>query len=261
MKSFIKKLLKQRLDEVRLTTHAIERAEERVWGTKGKMANGKVNDYPPTINADAWKDEESYNKIDVPVSSGGSKEVPVTSPVREIMQKINFIQNDLYINDDIGLDEKKNETINLLIYYSPNKINYGGNIWGDSLTAVCKPDGSGGFVSTIQWQTKTKDLATLKGGVKEGYPKYIVSVDYLINNGITKIDKTNVDEIALYSKKEKKDSEVSKKETFKKIKLTDGRTVKYYKESNKFETMEGQPIDAFDILELLPKEIQDAVMA
>lgn len=259
MKTFIKKLLKKQLNEVRLTGHALERAEERVWGTRGKMTNGKINEYPPTINADAWKNDENYNKIDVPVYGGGEKEIPATNPVREIMQKISFIKNDLIISDDVDLDPKKDETINLLIYYSPNKINYGGNIWGDSLTAVCKPDGGGGYVSTIQWQNKSKDLATLKGGSKEGYPKYIISVDYLIKNGISKIDKTNVDEIALYSKKEKIDGDQKKEETFKKIKLSDGRTVKFYKDSKIFKTMDGQPIDAYDILELLPKEIQDVV--
>lgn len=259
MKDFIKKILKQKLDEVKLSRHALERAEERVWGTKGEMTNGQYNNYPPTINADAWANQEEYNKMNAPTVGDGEKEIPVTNPVREILQKINFVKNTLVLNTDIELNEKKNENITLLIYFSPNKLNYGGNIWGDSLTAICKPDGDGGTALTIEWQNKVKDLASLKGG-SQGIPKYVISVDYLIKKGITEINKDNIEEISLYYKKDKSTDDTPKKETYKKIKLTDDRVVRYYEGTKKFETLEGEPIDTFDIIEFLPKELQDAVL-
>lgn len=51
------------------------------------------------------------------------------------------------------------------------------------------------------------------------------------------------------------------KEKFKKIKLPSGEVVRYYEESNKFETLEGQPIDTDNIFDSLPEELQDIVLA
>jgi hypothetical protein len=47
---------------------------------------------------------------------------------------------------------------------------------------------------------------------------------------------------------------------FKKIKLSDGTTVKYYELLNKFETLEGQPISVDDILDKLPEDLQNKVI-
>jgi hypothetical protein len=50
------------------------------------------------------------------------------------------------------------------------------------------------------------------------------------------------------------------KESFKKLKLPNGNIIKYYKNSNKFETLDGQPIKIDDIFDELPAELQDKVM-
>ena len=50
------------------------------------------------------------------------------------------------------------------------------------------------------------------------------------------------------------------KESFKKLKLSSGEVVKYYKNSNKFETIGGEPIEVDDIFDELPYELQDKVM-
>ena len=47
---------------------------------------------------------------------------------------------------------------------------------------------------------------------------------------------------------------------FKKIKLIDGTIVKYYEVLNKFETLEGQPINVDDILDKLPEDLQNKVI-
>ena len=50
------------------------------------------------------------------------------------------------------------------------------------------------------------------------------------------------------------------KESFKKLKLSNGNIIRYYKNSNKFETFDGQPIKVDDIFDELPVELQDKVM-
>lgn len=47
---------------------------------------------------------------------------------------------------------------------------------------------------------------------------------------------------------------------FKKLKLPNGKIVRYYETLTKFETLEGQPIDNYDILDELPEELQDKVL-
>lgn len=50
------------------------------------------------------------------------------------------------------------------------------------------------------------------------------------------------------------------KESFKKLKLSNGNIIRYYKNSNKFETSDGQPIKVDDIFDELPTQLQDKVM-
>ncbi len=47
---------------------------------------------------------------------------------------------------------------------------------------------------------------------------------------------------------------------FKKLKLSDGTPVRYYEALNKFETLEGQPINVDDIFDSLPEDLQNKVM-
>ena len=52
-----------------------------------------------------------------------------------------------------------------------------------------------------------------------------------------------------------------RKEKFKKYKLSNGKIVRYYAESNKFETLEGEPIDMDAIFDSLPEEMQNDIMS
>jgi hypothetical protein len=47
---------------------------------------------------------------------------------------------------------------------------------------------------------------------------------------------------------------------FKKIKLVDDTIVRYYELINKFETLDGQPINVDDILDKLPEDLQNKVI-
>lgn len=189
MRSLIKQLVKDKLNEVHLGNHSYDRAEERVWGNK-QLTNGMINNDPPTMNKDAWDQEVKYNKITVPTSSG-SREIPATDPVRDVMSKLNYIQNNLKVNVTLGPDESVN-----LIIFSSYKEYKGGNIWGTVLTGVVRDSGEEGKMLTIQWQN-TNDLSTLRGG-KFGTPKYIVSVENLIKNNIKELNDSNVASLALY---------------------------------------------------------------
>lgn len=48
---------------------------------------------------------------------------------------------------------------------------------------------------------------------------------------------------------------------FRKIKLSNGMIVKYYEAQTKFETLDGKPIDKYDILDELPEDLQDKVLS
>jgi len=52
-----------------------------------------------------------------------------------------------------------------------------------------------------------------------------------------------------------------KKEKFKKYKLSSGEVVRYYADSNKFETVDGNPIDMDAIFDKLPEEMQNDIMS
>ena len=256
MKSLIKRLLKQKLNEVSLSRHSLDRAEERVWGTK-QMTNGEINNDPPTMNKEAWADEIKYNKIDVPTSRG-ERTIPATDSVRDVMSKLNFIQNNLKV--DVTLEE--DETVNLIIF-SSYKEHRGGDIWGTILTGLVARAGNRDSMLTIQWQN-TDDLMTLRGG-KFGKPKYIVSVENLLKNGISILNDENIVNLALYPRPKKNTPpkvkpQPEKAEKYKKLKLTNGTEVRYYSNSNKFETISGEPLDVDSVYELLTPEMQDIVI-
>jgi len=50
------------------------------------------------------------------------------------------------------------------------------------------------------------------------------------------------------------------KDKFKKLKLSNGTVIRYYEQSNRFETLDGSPIEIDTIFDALPSEIQDAVL-
>ena len=252
MKTLIKQTLRKKLIEVIISKHSYDRAEERVWGNQ-KNSNGSFNSDPPTINKDAWENELKYNKIDIPTSNG-IKEISVTNNARDIISKLNYIKNNLKVNVTLNEDE----SINLIIF-SSHAQNRGGGIWGTVLTGVVRESGREGIMTTIQWQN-TQDLVTLRGG-KFGHPKYIISVENLLKNGVSELNDYNVGNLALYPRpKMVSKSEPQKTEKYRKIKLNDGSEVKYFSNLNKFQTMDGKEINADTIYDKLSQEMQDIVL-
>jgi len=247
MSEFVKNLIRKRLSEANITTHALERAEERVWGNSSLSYNG-ANPDPPTLNKDAWANSDKYPKIDVPTAKSGEETIPATNPVIDIMRKINFIKN---LNVKVNLGE--NEIIFLVVYKSKD-IQRGGNIWGNNLVASCFPTPEGGDVVTLEWKNTT-DLTQFKTGVS--IPKYVVDVTDLIKKNITTLDDSNISDLSIYGKK--KNIEVPKKDKFKTIKLINGEKINYYQDSNRFEKLDGSKISTDDIFDKLNPEWQKVV--
>jgi hypothetical protein len=247
MSEFVKNLIRTRLSEANITTHALERAEERVWGNSSLSYNG-TNPDPPTINKDAWANSDKYPKIDVQTAKSGIETIPATNPVIDIMRKIKFVKN---LNVTVNLGE--NEIIFLVLYKSKD-IQRGGNIWGNNLVGSCFPTANGGNVVTLEWKNTT-DLTQFKKGVST--PKYVVDVSDLIRKNITTLDDTNISELSIYGKN--KNIEQPKKDKYKKISLINGEEVRYYEDSNRFETLDGAQIPTDDIFDRLKPEWQKVV--
>ncbi len=85
----------------------------------------------------------------------------------------------------------------------------------------------------------------------------------LVNKTIMRKKKFSTSNPMLYvTGKEPKEKEVKpKKEKFKKYKLASGTVVRYYAESNRFETVNAEPIDMDDIFDHLPEEMQNNILA
>jgi hypothetical protein len=64
-----------------------------------------------------------------------------------------------------------------------------------------------------------------------------------------------------YLNKLKQSTNQPSREKFKKYKLPSGEAVRYYPESNRFETLEGQPIEMDNIFDALPEDMQDMVLS
>lgn len=261
MKDLIRKFLKEQIDEVEITNHAHERAEERVWGKK-ELTFSKPNFFglnpdPPSLNKAAWEKPDSVPTITIPIAGGTTMEIPATDSVQDIFDKIKFIKK-LQVN----VTPKKLDGDGCIIIVISVGAGSGGNIWGKILDGVIKPSTNGGSLVTIQWQNP-EDLSSLRQG-SNGPPKYVIDVNYLIKNNITVIDDNTIDDVATYPKKQKKlDSDTLKKiqdEKFKKIKLTNGSIVKYFPSVNKFKTMGDVDIKTDDIFDLLDQELQDTVL-
>ncbi len=227
MHDFIKNLIRKRLTEANITTHALERAEERVWGNGSLSYNG-TNPDPPTLNKDAWANSDKYPKIDVQTAKSGVESIPATSPVVDIVKKIMFLKN-LNVTVNLG----KNEII-FFVMYKSKVLQRGGNIWGNNLVASCFPTPEGG-----------------NGGTG------IVIIRYLSNQNITTLDDSNVSELSIYGKK--KNIEAPKKDKYKTITLINGEKVNYYQDSNRFEKLDGTTISTNDIFDSLKPEWQEVV--
>lgn len=162
---------------------------------------------------------------------------------KEVDQKIKFIES-LEFGDN-------GDKIGIWLYKSPVEIKhqpFKRRDKGSLLLAIMNDN----TMTTLYWKHK-----------REGEYDFDISVEDLLRMSKTKFYDAKTKPITIKSIKTWLNSnkpEPPKRESFKKIKLTNGVIVKYYADSNKFETLEGEPIKVDDIFDSLPGELQDKVM-
>lgn len=164
MKSFIKKILKQRLTEVKFHNHYYERSEDRVWGKKPAG--------PASINTSAWSGEEVADTRDLIAYDEDKhklyieKNVPLTNYVKLILDKANELAN-------ITFDTPKAVAITLwkssVVYTGKEQ-----NPPGGTLVAVIRDN----TVVNVQWQPN-KDVNVSGGKVTK--TDYIISFEMLMS--------------------------------------------------------------------------------
>ncbi len=107
-------------------------------------------------------------------------------------------------------------------------------------------------MTTLYWKHK-----------REGEYDFDINIDELIEMSKTEFYDAQNKPITIKTIKSWKESmrpKVTKKERFKKIKLSNGQVIRYYDSSNRFETLDGQPLNVDDIFDSLPEDLQNKVM-
>lgn len=114
--------------------------------------------------------------------------------------------------------------------------------YGDGFEGVFKnPPTAINIPFTLNWDKKNKEL------------------DLISMTVMRKKDFKSPDPILPVGSKGKP-QEKPKQEKFKKYKLPSGKVVRYYTDSNRFETVEGKPIEMDDIFDALPEDFQEMIL-
>lgn len=169
----------------------------------------------------------------------------------ELNKRVKFLES---------LEFGKNDKIGIWLYESPVLIKhkpYTPKDKGTHLLAIM----NGNTMTTIYWKH-----------IREG--EYTLDIDY---NELVELSQSkfydpdympiDIGTIEMFRESKRQSKSKVKGSTpkpnpnkFKKLKLNNGQVIKYYQNTNKFETLEGQPIKIDDIFDELPAELQDRVM-
>jgi hypothetical protein len=153
-----------------------------------------------------------------------------------IDERIDFIES-LEFGDSFGRD------LGIIIYDSKEPIKPNNDLPGHLLVLVVKDN----VITTLFWKHIVK-----------GQYDYVIPYEKLIefvNSGDYGTEKRpiTIDGLRRWSK-EKNVGAKEKKESFKKMKLSNGEKVHFYQTSNRFETDNGEPIELADIFNELPSD-------
>ena len=153
-----------------------------------------------------------------------------------IDERIDFIES-LEFGDSFG------SYLGIIIYKSEEAIKPKNDLPGHLLVLVVKDN----VITTLFWKHIVK-----------GQYDYVIKYEDLIefvNSGEygTKKRPITIDKLRRWAK-EKNGETKEKKESFKKMKLSNGDKVHYYQTSNRFETDGGEPIELVDIFNELPSD-------
>jgi len=158
----------------------------------------------------------------------------------EVDKRIKFIES-------LEFSEQKPQKIGIWVYKAPVEIKhppFEKRDKGYLLLAIVNNNN----MTTLYWKHK-----------KEGEYDFSIDYDDLVRFSESEYYDSQNNPITIANIKKWYQSQVSpsdniKRETFKKINLANNAKVKYYEDSNKFETIEGNQIDIKDIFNLIPDE-------
>ena len=193
-----------------------------------KSNHWKVDSYPNRIEDSTFKDlgEEAKTEVD---------------------NRIKFIES-------LEFDESGSQKIGIWVYDANKMIlhpPFTERDKGRYLLAIINNNN----MTTLYWKHKF-----------EGQYDYDITYNDLVEFSISEYYDKETKPVSIKNLKAWKNSKKGDEPTapnvnkFKKIKLSDGTTVKYYELLNKFETLEGQPISVDDILDKLPEDLQNKVI-
>ncbi len=224
MKGYIRKLLKEALNEIDFGEHSVDRLIQR-------FETFNDEDVPPRVkqeviqNLNLLKQNDLPKKSDYGIYLGGLSQNEIN---RDSIYYQNYLDGLKTLQHDTGRDRA---------YYSIGK---GDEFFGDSTGNQFWLIVRGNTAATFMLR---KDIQTQNSGDN----KTKLMVDAIIKNLPEWI-------------RRRKEANKPKSGKFKKLKLVDGNVVRYYADENKFETLEGQPIKVDDIFDSLPEDLQMKVM-
>lgn len=245
----IKKAFRQKLNELKLSVHTIERLEDRVWGNK---PNG-----PASINATAWANPDNFPKepvISVINNKFHNETTPVTNHVKRILDEISFIKN---INFENTIDMA-------IVFWKSSKLEtgLGQNPPGNVLVGVLRHN----EIVTIQWQPS----ASVYGG-KVTDVDYVIEFDklqnYITSNNINNITLKDVKKMLNKDKPEQPKKENDIVITINGVKYAlDAKNGIFYKKNELNQYTKGlipnnELYKLDDIFDNLPENIQNQILS
>jgi hypothetical protein len=154
MRSFIKKLVREKLNEVALDCHFLSRSEDRIWG------DGKSKGVPAaTINTGAYEGSDVVDILDLKTCDDETKkeyikhDIPITKFAQIILNKINKLESGVNFNTKYAIG---------IIFWKSKVIHKGGVGWGNTLVGIMRNN----KMVTIQWQP-AKDVNVSGGKVTD----------------------------------------------------------------------------------------------
>jgi len=221
MKNYIRKLLRECLNEINFGEHSVDRLIQRFESFDDQDVPQRVKQ-EVIQNLNLLKTNDLPKNTDYGIYLGGLSQNEINTDSKYYQ---NYLENLKTLQHDTGRDRK---------YYSIGKgEEFFGDSTGNQFWLIVRGNNASTFMLRKDIQTTNSDLNKSK-----------LMVDAIIKN------------LPEWFRK-KGEANKPKMDKFKKIKLKNGEKVRYYDNLDKFETLDGKPIDVYDILELLPDEVAE----
>lgn len=201
---------------------------KKLLGEAIKSGHWVIDSYPTRIETSTLKDMDPSHR-------------------QEIDKRLNFIES-------LEFSDKQPQKIGVWVYETPKPVlhePFQARDKGPLLLAIINNNN----MTTLYWKHKF-----------EGQYDYDITYKELLEFAASDFYDAQTNPITIKNlqdfNKSKRVVQPSEPRTdrFKKIKLTNGKIVRYYEALTKFETIEGQPINNNDIFDVLPEELQDKVL-